>query len=68
MRNKKSKTFPSALEDTRAAELYVTSRQTPSPSYRLAYADHEFLLRDGLRPVRLPLFTDLKTRKKEDER
>src|SRR4030067_1060403 len=55
MRNKKEKTFPSALEDARAAELYVTSPQTLSPSYRLAYTDHDFLLRDELRPVRLQL-------------
>ncbi len=56
MRNKrKNKTFPSALEDAKAAELYVTSPQTLSPSYRLAYADQDFLLRDELRPVRLQL-------------
>src|SRR4030042_6324418 len=54
MRNKK-KTFPSALEDARSAELCVTSPQTLSPSYRLAYADHDFLLKDELRPFRLQL-------------
>jgi len=47
--------FPSALDDARAADLYVTSPQTLSPSYRLAYMDHEFLLRDELRPIRLQL-------------
>ncbi len=52
---RKNKTFPSALEDAKAAELYVTSPQTLSPSYRLAYADQDFLLREELRPVRLQL-------------
>ena len=52
---RKVETFPSALEDARAAELSVPSRQTLSPSYRLAYIDHDFLLRDELRPVRLEL-------------
>jgi uncharacterized protein (TIGR00730 family) len=48
-------TFPSALEDARAAELCVSSPQTLSPSYRLAYNDIDFLLSDELRPVRLQL-------------
>jgi hypothetical protein len=47
--------FPSAQEDARAAELYVESPQTLSPSYRLAYRDVDFLLRDELRPARLQL-------------
>jgi uncharacterized protein (TIGR00730 family) len=56
MRNKrKTETFPSALEDARAAELCIPSPQTLSPSYRLAYMDHDFLLRDELRPVRLQI-------------
>lgn len=55
MKKVKSKPFPSALEDARAAELCVPSPQTLSPSYRLAYADQDFLLRDDLRPVRLQL-------------
>ena len=56
MKNRKiTKTFPSALEDARAAELCIPSPQTLSPSYRLAYRDHDFLLRDELRPVRLQL-------------
>jgi len=49
------KIFPSALDDARAAELCATTDQTVSPSYRLAYKDHDFLLRDELRPVRLQL-------------
>jgi hypothetical protein len=52
---KKKEIFPTALEDAQAAELCVPSPQTLSPSYRLAYTDHDFLLRDELRPVRLQL-------------
>src|SRR4030067_2812538 len=52
---KRTEAFPSALEDARAAELCIPSPQTLSPSYRLAYRDHDFLLRDELRPVRLQL-------------
>lgn len=48
-------TFPSAFEDARAAELCVPCEQTLAPSYRLAYRDNDFLLRDELRPVRLQL-------------
>jgi hypothetical protein len=56
MKNKgKIKTFPSASEDAQAAELHIPSPQTLSPSYRLAYRDYDFLLRDELRPVRLQL-------------
>ncbi len=47
--------FPSAEEDARAAELCPRSQQTLSSAYRLAYTDHDFLLRDELRPVRLQL-------------
>jgi hypothetical protein len=47
--------FPSAEEDALAAELCVPCPQTLSPSYRLAYRDTDFLLRDELRAVRLQL-------------
>lgn len=47
--------FPSAGEDARAAEVVEEMPQTRSPSYRLAYGDRDFLLRDELRPVRLQL-------------
>lgn len=47
--------FPTAEEDVSAASLTVDTVQTRSPSYRLAYTDEEFLLRDELRPVRLQL-------------
>lgn len=56
MQNKrKNKTFPSASEDAKAAELFIATPQTLSPSYRLAFRDHDFLLKDELRPVRLQL-------------
>ena len=47
--------LPSAGEDAARAERTVETPQTGSPSYRLAYADQEFLLREELRPVRLQL-------------
>lgn len=47
--------FPTAEEDVSAASLTADTVQTRSPSYRLAYSDEEFLLRDELRPVRLQL-------------
>jgi uncharacterized protein (TIGR00730 family) len=47
--------LPSAGEDLASARLEQGTPQTRSPSYRLAYADQEFLLRDELRPVRLQL-------------
>lgn len=56
MKDKKTcEIFPTALEDAQAAELVVPSPQTLSPAYRLAYRDHDFLLKDELRPVRLQL-------------
>lgn len=47
--------FPSAREDAVSAERNPPSPQTLSPTYRLAFRDHDFLLRDDLRPVRLQL-------------
>jgi uncharacterized protein (TIGR00730 family) len=49
------KVFPSAQEDAKAAQLHIESLQTQSPSYRLAYLDQDFILRDELRAVRLQL-------------
>ena len=49
------KCFPSAGEDVKDAALCVVSPQTTSESYRLAFDDQEFLLRDELRGVRLQL-------------
>ncbi|MGD2186555.1 MAG: TIGR00730 family Rossman fold protein, partial [Desulfobacterales bacterium] len=45
----------SALDDAQSARLLVDTPQCRSSSYRLAYQDEEFLLRDELRPVRLQL-------------
>jgi uncharacterized protein (TIGR00730 family) len=53
--SKSNDPFPTAEEDARAAELCPRSSQTISPAYRLAFRDHDFLLRDELRPVRLQL-------------
>ena len=47
--------FPSAHEDARSADLHVGTPQCTSPSYKLAFQDDEFILRDELRPVRLQL-------------
>jgi hypothetical protein len=47
--------FRSAREDVGTAAEVPASPQTRSPSYRLAYADIDFLVRPELRPVRLQL-------------
>ena len=47
--------LPSAGDDVASAKPLPDTPQTRSPSYRLAYADQDFLLRDELRPVRLQL-------------
>ena len=54
-RKPKTRFFISALDDAQSARLVVDSPQCRSSSYRLAYQDDEFLLRDELRPVRLQL-------------
>jgi len=54
-RKPKKKFFISALDDSQSAYLHVDSPHTRSSSYRLAYQDEEFILRDELRPVRLQL-------------
>jgi uncharacterized protein (TIGR00730 family) len=47
--------FPSSRVDARAAEHVPSIPQTESPSYKLAFQDTEFLLREDLRPVRFQL-------------
>jgi len=47
--------FPSAQEDARIAGKAAEAAHCRSPSYRLAFQDPDFLLRDELRPVRLQL-------------
>jgi len=54
-KKRKESVYPSAHEGARSAELIVRTPQTESPTFRLAYMDHEFILRDELRPVRLQL-------------
>jgi uncharacterized protein (TIGR00730 family) len=53
--SKRSGPYPAALEGAKAALLFTVSPQTASPSYKLAFQDNEFLLRDDCRPVRLQL-------------
>lgn len=55
MRDDRKRTFRDAHEDIETARDIPDTAQTRSPSYRLAFADDEFLLRDELRPVRLQL-------------
>jgi hypothetical protein len=47
--------FPSAHEDARHARQKAEAPRGQAPSYRLAFQDLDFLLRDELRPVRLQL-------------
>ena len=49
------KCFPSASDSIKDAALCIVSPQTKSESYRLAFDDPQFLLRDELRAVRLQL-------------
>jgi len=47
--------FPSAKEDAAHVSYNDGTAQTQSPSYRLAYDDADFMMRDELRSVRLQL-------------
>jgi len=47
--------FRDSHQDIETARLIPDTPQTRSPSYRLAFADNDFLCRDELRPVRLQL-------------
>jgi hypothetical protein len=49
-----------SAEDVAGARPKPGTPQTRSPSYRLAYADQDFLLRDELRPARLQLEEELR--------
>jgi len=49
------KCFPSASDSVKDAALCIVSPQTKSESYKLAFDDAQFLLRDELRAVRLQL-------------
>ncbi len=52
---KPPKCFPSASDSIKDALFCVVSPQTQSASYRLAFDDPDFMLRDELRAVRLQL-------------
>jgi uncharacterized protein (TIGR00730 family) len=47
--------FPSSKVEARSAQHVPSVPQTESSSYKLAYQDTEFLLREDLRPVRFQL-------------
>jgi len=47
--------FRDSATDAQTAEAVPVTPQTQAPSYRLAFADPDFLLREELRPVRLQL-------------
>jgi len=49
------KVYPTATEGTVHSRKHVDTPQTRSPSYHLAFADEDFLLKDEMRPVRLQL-------------
>jgi uncharacterized protein (TIGR00730 family) len=51
----RTRIFRSAHEDARIAAKPVDAEHCQSPSYRLAFQDPDFLLKDELRPVRLQL-------------
>ncbi|GHF36788.1 LOG family protein [Seohaeicola zhoushanensis] len=55
MKEDRSSPFRDAQRDKDTARHVPDTPQTRAPSYRLAFADEEFLLRDELRPVRLQL-------------
>jgi uncharacterized protein (TIGR00730 family) len=47
--------FAHAAQDAATAKKTQSTPQTTSPSYKLAFQDEEFLLREDLRPVRFQL-------------
>ncbi len=51
----KHRRFPDAHFDVTKSRDVESTPQTRAPSYRLAYADPDFLCRDELRPLRLQL-------------
>jgi len=50
-----SRIFPTSKIDATSAKLVPSTPQTESNSYKLAFQDPEFLLREDLRPVRFQL-------------
>ena len=55
MKDHRQSPFRQAQEDVETARDIPDTPQTRAPSYRLAFADDDFLCRDDLRPVRLQL-------------
>lgn len=53
--SRKQNRFPDAREDMKTSFEAPDTAQTRAPTYRLAFADPDFLCRDELRPVRLQL-------------
>ena len=51
----KQRRFPDARHDIAKSKAVVDTPQTRAPTYRLAFADPDFLCRDELRPMRLQL-------------
>jgi uncharacterized protein (TIGR00730 family) len=51
----KNRRFRKAEQEVTFAKEQISTRQTESPSYKLAFQDTEFLLREELRPVRFQL-------------
>ncbi|UVO50062.1 LOG family protein [Sphingomonas sp. SUN019] len=50
-----SRVFPRARQDAATADAGISTPQTESPAYKLAFQDMDFLLREDLRPVRFQL-------------
>ncbi|MGV6804981.1 MAG: LOG family protein [Ruegeria sp.] len=55
MKDDRRSSLRDAREDRSTASEVPLTPQSASPSYRLAFADNDFLCRDELRPVRLQL-------------
>lgn len=55
MQDDRHSRFRDARSDRRAARDVPQTPQTESPSYKLAFADEDFMCREELRPVRLQL-------------
>jgi uncharacterized protein (TIGR00730 family) len=55
MTDHRTHVFRQSREDIEAASAIPATAQTMAPSYRLAFADPDFLTREELRPVRLQL-------------
>lgn len=53
--NMPKRVFAPAAEDAAQAKKAISTPQTESPAYKLAFQDEKFLLREDLRPVRFQL-------------